>query len=112
MAADRLSCYPWKCNHLMCVLESHNCANQQIVHHYQKHSDGVSHHTVFKPNFPRCDGSKTHQSVRVHHGHCHAIHGCKERVCAHGHRCGMGFLTGDKAKCECMPTHTLAGVKK
>ena len=40
----------------------------------------------------------------MYHGHCHAITGCKEHVCENGHSCGMGFLTGDKTKCECRPT--------
>ena len=54
-----------------------------------------------------CTGG-THHSIRVFHANCGIgapvfSHQCVETVCLTGHHCGMGFLTGDKSKCECKP---------
>ena len=107
-SGDRLSCFPYKCSHIYCRMENHNCANQKIFSHTDTGHKSGKNPSVYMPNHsfnPKasCAGHLTHRSIRVFHGHCHAQNGCQETVCTHGHLCGMGFLTGDKSKCECKP---------
>ena len=95
-ATDRQSCFEHTCSHIMCRLETHKCAHR---HHAKKH------------NAETCRGG-SHHSIRVFHGHCGLgaptfAKDCDETVCVEAHHCGMGFASGDKSKCECVPNKPL-----
>jgi hypothetical protein len=86
---DRLMCRVRACSHIHCKHEMHTCLFGRL----KNYRGGRQAHSGF--NAGQCDG-RIWQSIRVYHD-------AVESNCRDGHRCGMGIVSGDVAKCECEP---------
>jgi hypothetical protein len=86
---DRIMCKVRSCSHIFCKHEMHTC----LFGKEQWRRGGRQAHGGFDAG--RCDG-RIWQSIRVYHDQV-------ETNCRDGHRCGMGIVSGDVAKCECEP---------
>ena len=110
--ADRLSCRAVQCSHVTCRHEEHQCSR------FNRDPTARGRGKFrFAFDGEECDG-RTHRSIRVMHDGA-LQHLCRitaktpydcpmlEFPCRNGHHCGMGVVTGDKSKCECVPNKPL-----
>merc|ERR1712167_360395 len=87
----RRQCKVAFCSHIFCRREEHTCLFGR-TQKFRGYPQFKNFHALHREE---CDG-RVWDSIRV-------FHDAVETNCRHGHRCGMGIVSGNSAKCECEP---------
>jgi hypothetical protein len=99
---DFSACYPYRCSHVTCSHLKHKCSKFNTAAQVRAPDEGTTASlgegttAALLSHRNECDDTKLFKTTVT-------LHQRDENTCQNGHWCGMGVVTGDKAKCECAP---------